>query len=71
MAGKLMSLASDLPQPAAEQALLSSGRLADSSMVKVTGKIATFLRHPAPELRKAALMPPMPHTKLHPRHLSP
>lgn len=52
-AGKLLDIAFDLPSSAAAKVIASVGRLADSSTVGVTERLAEILDHPSPDVREA------------------
>lgn len=53
-AGKLLEIAYDLPGRAAAQAVLSAGRLADSTMKSEHLVLESYFSHPSPEVREAA-----------------
>ena len=55
-AGKLLDIAYDAPARVGEMSLDAVGRLTDSTDTDNINQITTFLNHPAPEVRKAALM---------------
>ncbi|MDF1544537.1 MAG: peptidylprolyl isomerase [bacterium] len=55
-AARLLDLAFDLPAGVGSWAVLSAGRLADSSMTEVIETLPSFLGHPSPEVREAACM---------------
>lgn len=55
-AGGLLDIAHDLPSVVAALAVRSAGRLADSSMTDVAADIESFLTHPSPDVREAAVL---------------
>ena len=53
-AAPLLSMAGSFPSPVTADALLSVGRLADSSQTEVADSLLHFLEDPSPEVREAA-----------------
>ena len=53
-ASPLLSVARNLPSAVAANAVLSAGRLADSSMTEVADSLLAFLAEASPEVREAA-----------------
>ncbi len=53
-ARRLLDATFEAPTQVTEKAVMSAGRLADSSMVEVAATITEYLKHPAPEVRGAA-----------------
>lgn len=51
---KLLEIAYDLPGRVAAQAVLSAGRLADSTMKEMHLLLETYFSHPSPEVRESA-----------------
>ena len=55
-ASKLINIAFDLPAKVGGKAIISAGRLADSSMTDVTDQIPSYFTHPSPDVRESAIM---------------
>ncbi|MEA1980004.1 MAG: peptidylprolyl isomerase [candidate division Zixibacteria bacterium] len=55
-ASKLINIAFDLPSKVGSKAIISAGRLADSSMTDVTDQIPSYFNHPSPDVRESAIM---------------
>ncbi len=54
-ASKLIGIAFDLPATVGTEAVVSAGRLADSSMTDVIDEIIQYMTHPSPDVREAAI----------------